>query len=143
MRHQSVGGALLLLSTPGCRNPRLFEDGLSSGACVLDVSNKVRSATQPHAAPTNEVIGRGVPGGRAKSSRRVSSILLCYVMLWCPFNTPASAVGVGGGGFMRHPPVRGALLPLSTSKQGVLIHHERVVSTLGLLVKNIIIRKTP
>jgi hypothetical protein len=22
-----------------------------------------------------------------------------YVMLWCPFNTPAIAVGVGGGGF--------------------------------------------
>jgi hypothetical protein len=26
-------------------------------------------------------------------------IMLCYVMLWCPFNTPAIAVGVGGGGF--------------------------------------------
>jgi hypothetical protein len=26
MRHQPVGGALLPLSTSGCRNPRLFED---------------------------------------------------------------------------------------------------------------------
>jgi hypothetical protein len=29
----------------------------------------------------------------------IRSIGLCYVMLWCPFNTPAIAVGVGGGGF--------------------------------------------
>jgi hypothetical protein len=28
MRHLPVGGALLPLSTSGCRNPRLFEDGL-------------------------------------------------------------------------------------------------------------------
>jgi hypothetical protein len=25
--------------------------------------------------------------------------LVLYVMLWCPFNTPAIAVDVGGGGF--------------------------------------------
>jgi hypothetical protein len=31
MRHQPVGGALLPLSTSGCRNPRLLEDGFLVG----------------------------------------------------------------------------------------------------------------
>jgi hypothetical protein len=39
-------------------NPRLFEDGFTGCVRVLDVvSNTARSATQPHAAPSDEVIG--------------------------------------------------------------------------------------
>jgi hypothetical protein len=34
------------------------------------------------------------------------------VMLWCPFNTPASAVGVGGGGFHGIRSVGGGAQPL-------------------------------
>jgi hypothetical protein len=33
-------------------------------------------------------------------------------MLWCPFNTPASAVGVGGGGFHDIRSVGGGAQPL-------------------------------
>jgi hypothetical protein len=56
MRHLPVGGALLPLSSSGCRNPRFFEDGFT-GCVVLDVSHTARSsATQPHAAPANEVM---------------------------------------------------------------------------------------
>jgi hypothetical protein len=38
--------------------------------------------------------------------------MLRYVMLWCPFNTPASAVGVGGGGFHGIRSVGGGAQPL-------------------------------
>jgi hypothetical protein len=37
---------------------------------------------------------------------------LCYVMLWCPFNTPAMALGVGGGGFHGISSVGGGAQPL-------------------------------
>jgi hypothetical protein len=39
-------------------------------------------------------------------------VLLQYVMLWRPFNTPASAVGVGGGGFHGIRSVGGGEQPL-------------------------------
>jgi hypothetical protein len=43
MRHQPVGGALLPLSTSGCRNPRLFEDGYGgmSISSIRIISNSI------------------------------------------------------------------------------------------------------
>jgi hypothetical protein len=38
--------------------------------------------------------------------------MVCYGMLWYPFNTPASAVGVGGGGFHGIRSVGGGAQPL-------------------------------
>jgi hypothetical protein len=39
-------------------------------------------------------------------------LMLFYFVLWCPFNTPASAVGVGGGGFHGICSVGGGAQPL-------------------------------
>jgi hypothetical protein len=51
-------------------------------------------------------------GGEQAELAQVPHLMLCYVMLWCPFNTPASAVGVGGGGFHGIRSVGGGAQPL-------------------------------
>jgi hypothetical protein len=69
-----------------------------------------------------------VPCPGSVSGLRVPSVIVCWntpvtyapmkrmsKLVRCPFYTPSSAVNSWGGGFMRHPPVRSALLPLSTS----------------------------
>jgi hypothetical protein len=41
-------------------------------------------------------LGYQLPGGEPENEY----VMLCYVMLWCPFNTPASAVALGVVAFM-------------------------------------------
>jgi hypothetical protein len=54
--------------------------------------------------------------------------IICY-MSWCPFNTPASAVGVGGGGFHGIRSVGGGAQPLGSNRRFWKLDSLRVCST--------------
>jgi hypothetical protein len=52
-------------------------------------------------------------------------IILWYVMLWCPFNTPASSVGVGGGGFHGIRSVGGCAQPLKQQSGAIIDNNNK------------------
>jgi hypothetical protein len=53
-----------------------------------------------------------------EASAFLSAAVMLNVMLWCPFNTPASAVGVGGGGFHGIRSVGGGVQPPLKQQSG-------------------------